>query len=401
MIKRLKRKFILLSMTALIVLLAVIVAGMNLLNYRFVVEEADEILTVLSGNKGVFPEPAGRPGKLPPGFSPETPYESRYFSVFYDKAGQPVQVDVSRIFAVDRETALALAGQVRGDRGFLGEYRYRVSTDPGGSRVTFLDCGRRILACRQFLATGIAMSVLGLAAAFAVIFILAGRILRPVAESYEKQRRFITDAGHEIKTPLTVIAANAELLETELSENESLQDIKAQTKRLRTLTEELVALSRMEEQETIQKIRFPVSEVVAEEVQPFRAVAAGENKEIVCHIEPMLTLNGNDRAIRQLVRVFLDNAVKYSPPGGRIGVTLQRQTRGILLSVSNPTAEAVDPEQLSHVFERFYRTDRSRNSETGGYGIGLSIAKAIVAAHEGRIKATGRENTFTVTAIFP
>lgn len=407
MIKRLKRKFVLLSMTSLLVLLVVIVAGMNLLNYRSVVEEADAILSVLTQNKGMFPDPTGRPErKFPPKFSPETPYESRFFSVFYDETGRAVNVDVRKIASVSQEDAVSLAdGVLEKDRliGFSESYRYMVDRDPGGIRVTFLDCGRRLDAFRQFLISSVFMSALGLGAVFTVILILSGRIIRPIAEAYEKQKRFITDAGHEIKTPLTIINANADILELELGgENESLSDIKGQTQRLKSLTEDLVMLSRMEEAaDKLPKIEFPVSEVVLEAAGGFRALAESENKELICEIEPMLTLNGNDKSIRQLVSVFLDNALKYSPEGSNINLTLTKQGRTIRLSVSNATDFDLNSEQLKHVFDRFYRTDSSRNSETGGHGIGLSVAKAIMTAHGGKIAAAMEgKNTFTVSALF-
>lgn len=407
MIRKLKRKFVLLSMTSLLVLLAVIVAGMNLLNYRSVVEEADAILSVLSQNKGMFPDADDRPDrKFPPRFSPETPYESRFFSVFYDGAGRAVNADVRKIASVSQEDAVSLAdGVLEKDRltGFAGSYRYMVDSAPGGTRVTFLDCGRRLDAFRQFLISSAFMSALGFGAVFTVILILSGRIIRPIAEAYKKQKRFITDAGHEIKTPLTIINANVDILELELGgENESLADIKGQTQRLKSLTEDLVMLSRMEEAEDkLLKIEFPVSDAVLEAAGEFRALAESENKEFICEIEPMLTLNGNDKSIRQLVSIFLDNALKYSPEGSKIKLTLAKQGRTIRLSVSNAANFDLDPAQLERVFDRFYRTDSSRNSETGGHGIGLSVAKAIVTAHGGKITAAVEdEKTFVVSALF-
>ncbi len=409
MIQRLKRKFILLSMTALLVLLAVIVAGMNIINYNSVIEEADSILSVLSQNRGIFPdfEPnaIGRPNdKLPPHLSPETPYESRYFSVSYNKMGDIVNVDVSKISAIDRENAVELADKVNGKQGFSGEYRYIVTDDIVGTRITFLSCGRKLEAFNKFLISSIIMAGFGYAVVFGIIFILSGRIIKPIAESYEKQKRFITDAGHEIKTPLTIISANADILEMEFgAPNESLLDIKEQTKRLKTLTEDLVMLSRMEEAEGgLSKIEFPISEVVAECAGSFKNLAAQENKEFICNIEPMLTLGGNDKAIRQLVSILLDNALKYSNNGGTVALTLARQNHAVMLSVYNTVDSEINPEQLKYVFDRFYRTDSSRNSETGGHGIGLSIAKAITTSHDGKIKATTNDGkSFIITATFP
>ncbi len=408
MIKRLKIRFVTLSMTALFLLLAVIIGGMNILNYSAIVEEADDILNILSQNKGTFPgiTPDIRPIDRP-GFSPELPYESRFFTVAYSKAGNVVSVDTSRIAAIDQSTAMMMAENALSDsktRDFIGQYRYCISQDMDIIRVTFLDCGNRLDAFYRFCTSSIVMSLLGYILVFIVIFILSGRIIRPIAESYEKQRQFITDAGHEIKTPLTIINANADILEMELGrENESLTDIKAQTARLRTLTEQLVQLSRMEEMEdTLATIAFPLSEVAAEELRHFHPLAVKDNKTLTCRIEPMITLNGNANAIRQLISILMENAMKYTEPGDSIAVTLAKQGHSIALLVSNTTAFPVDPLELHHVFDRFYRTDSSRNSETGGHGIGLSIAKAIVTAHGGKIKAaTADGKSFTVTVWFP
>ncbi len=317
--------------------------------------------------------------------------------------GDIANVDVSKISAIDREKAIMFANKVKDDKGFIGEYRYIVSDDIVGTRITFLDCGRKLGSFNKFLISSILMSVVGYAAVFVIIFILSGRIIKPISEAYEKQKRFITDAGHEIKTPLTIINANADILEMELgTPNESLADIKEQTKRLRSLTEDLVMLSRMEEAtEQMPKIEFPISEVVAETASSFKNLAVNEGKEFVCNIEPMLTLNGNDKAIRQLVSILLDNALKYSSTGSTVALTLAKQNRSVILSVYNTVAGEINPEQLKYVFDRFYRTDLSRNSQTGGHGIGLSIAKAIVTSHDGKIKAyTNDGKSFIVPAVF-
>ena len=272
-----------------------------------------------------------------------------------------------------------------------------------GRRIVFLDCGRRLDSFYTFLEVSVMMAVAGFVIVIAVVFVLSGRIIRPISESYEKQKRFITDAGHEIRTPLTIINTNVDILEMEHGENESLTDIKQQIQRLKILTGDLVALARMEEsEERIQKIEFPVSEVVLDTVSSFRTLAASQGKELFCRIEPMLTLRGNARSIEQLVSVLMDNALKYSPEGGWISVELSSDNHGVCLSVVNSTHTTFSAEQLPHVFDRFYRTDASRNSETGGYGIGLSVAKAAVSAHGGRIKAfVPEERTFGISVTLP
>ena len=189
----------------------------------------------------------------------------------------------------------------------------------------------------------------------------------------------------------------------EQGESESLRDIKQQTQRLAALTNELVYLSRMEEVDSpLCKIAFPVSDLIAEAVHPFLAVAQSEEKEIVTDIQPMLTMNGDAGSVEKLISILMNNALKYSPAGSVIFLGLKLKGKQISLWVENKTENMLLPEQTEAVFDRFYRADSSRNSETGGHGIGLSVAKAIVTAHNGKITAKIKEeNTFEITAIFP
>ena len=407
MIRKLKLKFTVLAMTAIFVLLGTIVTAINIANYNDVVSEADIVLSILTQNKGNFPNFAGNNGDfLPPNMSPETPFESRYFSVFLDSNYSVIDTDTSQILSVDNREAIELAEKVvnkRAENGFIGDFRYAKKIEYNGYRIVFLDCGRKLDAYNSFLYTSILMAIGGLTIAFIFIFFFAGKIIKPIAESYNKQKRFITDAGHEIKTPLTIINANLDLLEAELGENESLSDIAQQTERLKTLTNDLVMLARMEEAEdTMQKIEFPISEVVADAVAPFKNVSIQQGKELICNIQPLLTLKGNDKAIIQLVNILMDNALKYSPVGGTVVFNLTKQNRTIYIHTFNTTEALIEKHQTEQVFERFYRSDASRNSETGGSGIGLSVAQAIVNAHGGKIHAWTHDGySFQISASFP
>lgn len=409
MIKKLRFKFVLLSMSALLLVLAAIIAGINLVNYRSILEDVDEILEILSENRGTFPdEPGEGPGKKPPGkMSRELPYETRYFSVVLDsETGSLIQVDTSRIVSVDRKEAIELAQDVLEEErkiGFADEFRYIVKEDGRAVQVVFLDCGRKLESFRQFLWASIGISLLGYIVVFFIIAFFSGRLIRPISESYEKQKRFITDAGHEIKTPLTIINADASVLEMEFGKNEWLEDIEKQTKRLTALTNDLVRLSRMEESgSSMQMIDFPFSDVVSETAASFQHLAQTQKKEFQYAIQPMLSLHGDEKSIKQLLNILLDNAIKYSPEGGIIRLTAEKQKKSILLSVFNTTETAVPTGKLPQLFERFYRMDSSRNSQTGGYGIGLSVAKVITEAHNGKIQAKSEDgHSLQITVSFP
>lgn len=407
MIKKLKIKFSILSAISILALLLVIVAGMNIINYNSVVKEADDVLSLLSKNKGAFPDFKGGKGeKLPPNMSPELPYESRYFSVLLNASGNVIQSETSRIASIDIGKAIEYAKEaanVSDTRGFIGNFRFVRYSEGNNFRITFLDCGRKLDSFNSFLFASISMAFIGFLIVVFVIVFFSGKIIRPIAESYEKQKRFITDAGHEIKTPLTIINANVDILEMELGQNECLEDIQQQTKRLTELTNNLVYLARMEEAENnMPMIEFPISEVVHDTAAPFKILAYTQNKEFEFNIQPMLSIKGNDKAIEQLVSILMDNALKYCPGGGRICLDLIKQNKSVNLTVFNTSATEISNDRLGFVFDRFYRTDLSRNSETGGYGIGLSIAKAIVAAHGGKIQASTKDGqSFQITASFP
>lgn len=408
MIKKLQIRFILLSMSAFLLVLVVIITGINIVNFKAVVSEADALLGILSDNKGAFPMGPGDQGnRLPPGMSPETPYESRYFSVILDSnTNSVIQAETSRIVSVDTSQAIEYAKAVLTggkSRGFMDSFRYIIRTEDPFVRITFLDCGRKLDAFRDFLLASVVISLSGYLVVFALIAFFSNRIIRPISESYEKQKRFITDASHEIKTPLTIIHADADVLAMEFGCNEWLEDIQKQAKRLTALTNNLVMLSRMEEAEsTMQMIEFSFSDAVIEAASSFAALAQTQEKVFQCHIQPMLTLRGNEKAIGQLVSILLDNGLKYSPVNGTVSLSVEKQNRTLRLSVYNTTENEITKESLPLLFDRFYRADPSRNSQTGGHGIGLSVAKAIVTAHSGKLQAsTSDGRSLLITAIFP
>ncbi|MCD8018390.1 MAG: HAMP domain-containing histidine kinase [Clostridiales bacterium] len=323
--------------------------------------------------------------------TPETPYETRYFTVTFDEEENVTDINVDRIAAVDSDTAQEYAEKVlagSSEKGFIESYRYLRQEKEGKTLVIFVDCSGSLSSFYAFLRASILVSIVGTLAVLILLSIFSGRIVAPFAESYEKQKQFITNAGHEIKTPLTIIEADAEIIELESGESEWVKDIHKQIVCLRDLTEYLIFLSKMEEkQKNINRIEIPISDVALETAQSFQALAKIQKKTFCFEIEPMLSYEGEVKSIQRLFSILLDNALKYSDPDGEIYFLLKKKNKNINIIVYN-TAEQVDKEKLPHLFDRFYRADASRNSQTGGHGIGLSIAKAIVIAHEGKITAS-------------
>ena len=455
MIKKLKIRFIILAMVSLTILLAVIVAGMNIINYRKVVSDADTRLDVLEENSArligkkngegmnSMPGPPegfddqnaqdrndsnqqeffGHGGRGGPSMTRDEAEESRFFFVLSDESGKVTETNIDRIAAVDSSEAADYAEKALAsgdDKGFVDEYRYSVSDNGEGKKIMFLDCGRVLEAFRDFLRASVLMSLAGLLVVFAVMCYFAERIVRPVAESYEKQKRFITDAGHEIKTPLAIIKANLDLMDMQVDNVESVQgksaetdelrdglgEIGGQVNRLTDLTNDLVYLSRMEEAESsLVMTDEPLSDIVSESVAAFEPLAREQGRTIAVDIAPAVTVKGSAKELEKLMSILLENAVKYSadPEGeAQIDVSLRKEGRSAVIEVRNRTEDEQMNETLSHVFERFYRADASRNSQTGGHGIGLSMAQAIVNAHGGRISArTSDGRDFIVTAALP
>jgi signal transduction histidine kinase len=376
------------------------------------------------GADGASPDPgsaggpaAGKGGDFwgpDPGLdSPELPFESRYFSVLIGGDGTVQSTDVSHIAAVDEEAADEYASSIyesavkageTESSGYQSGFRYLLrANDDGTVRVIFLDCGQKLHSVRNtfFISTIVALT--GWLAVLGILIPVSGRMTHPMAESYEKQRRFITDAGHEIKTPITIINADADVLTMDIGENEWVADIKSQAARLTSLTNDLIFLSRMDEEKPqIKLIDIPISDLVEETADGFRQMAKSGNKHFDTEIQSMLTIQGDPKSLRQLVSILLDNAVKYSPDGGNISLSLKKEGRNVCLKVSNDSSYTITEETVKNMFDRFYRADESRNSAQGGYGIGLSIARAVVAQHKGKISAASPDgSTLAITVLFP
>jgi hypothetical protein len=405
MIKKLRLKFIVIAMLSVIIVLAGIMATINITNYSKTKSEWEEVLSVLCENDGKFPvEGAGQGGQNNPtphkggmngmeNMSPETPYATRFFSVKLSE-GEDGQLyayaDVERIAAVSAQEAANYAAELYNKgktKGMYGNYRYRAVEKEGTGETlyVFLDCTNGISSLKNFLSMSILFSLLGVALVFVLVFIFSRVVFKPVEESYIKQKQFITDAGHDIKTPLTIIGADAEVIELEQGENEWTKDIKKQIGRLTSLTEKLVFLSKMEEGTKIEFCPFDLSEMLEETVVPYEAAAKVRGLTIKSEIEQGLIYNGNEELLSQAVALLMDNATKYAAEGDII-VSLKKQGKNYRITFKNAIADggAADCEKW---FERFYRADSSRNSKTGGNGIGLSAARAIITAHKGKLTA--------------
>ena len=399
MIRRLRRKFVLLCMGVVVAVMVAVVALMNGFFIARANATLDGMLAFLTDNGGDFPVVDDEEAPIIPrgprqmdwgGMSmdsPEAPFITRHFSVLLDAGGEALSVNTESIAAVSSEEAVLYARRAldKAGSGYLDVYRYRVSETDDGTLVVFLDASTQLSTARQFfiisssVAAGVCLAVLLLALLF------SGRAVRPIAQSVEKQRQFITDAGHELKTPLTIISANCELLEMEMAGNEWLTGIEKQVARLRKLVNDLVTLSRLDEgRPTGEEARFSLSDAVCDTALAFSAAAERAGKRLRADAEPGVFINGDEAALRQLTAILVDNAVKYADAGGEIRVGL-RGGRHPVLTVENDCRN-VSELPLDRLFDRFYRFDPARTGD-GSHGLGLSIARSIAEAHRASLRA--------------
>jgi len=406
MIQRLRIRFIAAAAVSLLIVSSLCMFMINTVNYQGIKQDADSVLQILHRLSGRLPEIAEEfdwESAGPRYRSPELPFEIRFFSVLLDATGKKISSETDQIISISEQNIMSYATsalQQQKDFGFVDDYRYMRKAEGDNTRLVFLDCGRMLTGHRQMMLNSLWITLSVIFGVILLLIFLSSRIARPIAQSYEKQKRFITDAGHELKTPITIIQTDAELLSMEVGGNEWLRDIQAQTSRLSSLTSDLIYLARMEENPQLPMIAFPLSDVVEETAASFETAAKAHGQTILPNVQPSIECVGNEKAIRQLVSVLMENAIRYAPAGSHIHLRLGTSARQIRLAVQNP-APNVTPENLENLFERFYRADTSRNSQDGGHGIGLSVAKAIVSAHGGKIGAALKDDELTITVLLP
>lgn len=500
MLKKLRRKFIAIAMLSVSIVLIAIVGTINIANYMSTNEALDARLKLIAGNGGTFPDllergsrgeegnntgtentntntsgntanestdkgtpalkepPSGKIDVQPPddmkqadlkddnfkdndlkrhGISPESQFDTRYFTVTINSKGDVENIDTSKIASVSSENAAEYAKKLwksgkKGDgkSGFADNCKYLTVDEDGATMYIFLSCQRELSTIKTYILASVGISVFGLLVVFVMIYFFSGKILKPVSESYEKQKRFITDASHEIKTPLTIIDANTEVIEMMEGENEWTSSTRKQVARLTSLTEKLVFLSRMDEEATkLEMLEFSLSDAILDTAEPFKAVAGTKGKKLTIDVTDGILYTGDEKTIRQLVSILLDNAIKYSGCSSiryengnvnkdnlnktylnktiqtqnncvtagdmapEIELTMRQSGKNRIITVWNTVDETANIKKgrQDMLFERFYRTDASRNSKTGGFGIGLSAAYAIVKAHKGKITAESKD----------
>lgn len=290
------------------------------------------------------------------------------------------------------------------ESGVLEQYglRYLRSSSAFSEKIAFVDTSFEAATLRSLLLTMALLALPALALLFVISLLLAGRAVRPVERSMQQQRQFLSDASHELKTPLTVILSNVDLLEEELPEGDGrkwLGNIGAESQRMKTLVEEMLTLERSESAPAVTFAPLSLSELAMEEILRFEPLAYEAGKPLKETLAEGVTVLGSADALHRMVSVLLDNAIRYGLAGEEIAVTLRAEGRKALLTVSNAAAPLTE-EQLRHLFQRFYRSDSSRG-EQSGFGLGLPIARAIARQHGGELRAEQAEGRLRLTVSLP
>lgn len=352
--------------------------------------QADQITAMISENNGTVPQLKDYKQQQKNSqaferyfnnYNEDSSYRTRFFRIFLDEDKKVTNVNMDHIAAVDEKKAVRMTKMAmlrRGKVGLVGSYRYRKEYKDGQVRsIIFLDCKENQSFYHLAVTITITVSTL-LTCLITIIFAIASkRAVRPFEINSNRQKQFITDASHELKTPLAIISANAEVLQYKGDGNEWTQNIIDQTKHMGKLINQLLVLAKLDEvQEKSEKQEADLKLLLEETTRPFEEVATQKKVTLKLHLEEGVTIRVNREQIAQLVSILTENAAKYVNDGGKIVWRLTKTQHGAVLVVKNTTEKELP--DTKRMFDRFYRSDSSRSSKTGGQGIGLSIAKKIV-----------------------
>lgn len=394
MLKNLQRRFIAAVMLAFTAVMLALLFGINVGNsvrMRQSQEETIERIFAYDAMTLHLPFDKRPPiSDMPWAGGRESEFTTRFFVVHCDTEGV-VQIfgneHISSVDAVRAQQYTQAVLEMENRQGIYGDYRYAVAEDGGELRLVFLNIADARAFQKNLLFVSVLIGVCSLLAVFVLVLLFARPAVKPYMRAMERQKRFITDASHELKTPLASIAASADIAALTYEKDEWVENIQQQTARLAQLVNHLVTLSRLDEEQPYpEQTTFSLSEAAWEIAEPFAALAKAQEKSFFQEIGEEISFYGDRSAVQQLFSILLDNAVKYADASGAIRLRIYQHRHQIYIEVSNTCVQAGTLD-LERLFDRFYRLDESRSTKTGGYGLGLSIAQMIAAAHGGNIRA--------------
>jgi hypothetical protein len=394
MVATLRKRFIIITTVALMLVMTSVVGAINIITSMRATNSADQKIEYISENNGDFQShsysfspDASSGGSVQ--ITKETPFEMRFFVVCYNKESEVASVNLERIASVSKDEAGAMADEVveQGkSSGYYGYYRYQVTDTAQGKMVVFLDCYNSVQTQNMLLLVSALIGLASVLLVLAIVVALSSRAIAPIAVNELRQMQFITDASHELKTPLAIISANADLVELQTGVSEWTQSIRNQVSRMDSLIKQLITLAKSEEQAHELHEQVEISGIAKELAGEFQPLMKTLGKIFSCEVEEGVCVKGNSQQVRQLITILLENSAKHSAADAGIKMEIHADRKNLSLVVSNESEE-ISREMIKHLFDRFYRTDKSRSRESGGYGLGLSIAQSIVQGHKGKISA--------------
>lgn len=408
MLKKMRWRFIAAAMAAFTAIVMTLLCFVNIWNYCSVTRQLDATLEHLL--EVDFKNVDAPPGQIKPPFedighfSPEFPYMIRFFSVQLTVDGDVKRVNqdyIASISEADAEQYAHIVLTEGKERGYENGYRYLVDTMENEIVVIFLNSERELQTMESLLWITLAIAGVCLAVVFILVIIFSKRAITPYLKNMEAQKQFITNASHELKTPLTAISTSADVLAMEHNNDEWVHNIQMQTAKLSKLITNLVTLSRLDEENPFPvRVEFSLSDALWEISESFVSLAQAKGKQYIQNIAENLRITGDRSAIQQMISILLDNALKYSSDGGSISLSAQHSGKKVKIVVSNTidldSAQYLDTNRL---FDRFYRADESHSNTVSGTGIGLSIARATVQAHGGNLSVSKNDNILTFHVI--
>ena len=395
MIKRLRKEFIRIAMLAVTLVLVLLCVTVNVATFLSTDSQLNRTLSMISSNEGKMPEkPPEMDMKRGPildkPFNEETPFSTRYFVLRYSDSGELIAANLDKIAAVNKEnvdTYLNFAKEKKSGSGYAFGYKYLIQTNKNGENIAiFLDCYKETQSVYRVAIFSVSATAICILLVYLIVRFLSKKAMEPVEKASERQKQFITDASHELKTPITVIATSLKVLEMENGKQKWIDKAKGQTEKLTELVNALVTLSRMEETDPLHMAHFSISDTVRETADSFSEFSKEQGHPLTVSVEPELSFCGDEYYVRQLVSILMDNAIKYATAQTPILFGMRKVKKGVEIFTEN-NCENIDPNDLSKLFDRFFRPDKSRNSSTGGFGIGLSIVRSIAEAHGGMTHA--------------
>ena len=393
MLQNLRFKFVLTCMLSAFVVLVFIIGTINVYNYTSMSNHAQEMLQFIIEKNGELPLPRGNNNETINQddfgvFHPESIFQLRYFFVAFDEDLNIQSATTNNVVTIDQAAAkeyAIMASDIDKISGNIGNYKFQKGKIHGDDAIVFIDQTREQEIFSNFLIDSIMISIIALILITFISFYLSRFAIKPIVATYEKQKRFITNASHEIKTPLTIISANTDITEMTWGESKWTRNTKNQIEKLTALVNDLVLISKLEEEgDIVLKSEMPLSKIADEIGQNYQFIKGDKLFDI--HILENISFLGNEKDIERLIYILLDNAFKYSDSKGSISFQLYKKQESIIIEVYNKTAK-ITKGIHNEFFDRFYRGDSSHCSDIQGFGLGLSIAKSIVHAHKGKITA--------------